>query len=340
MRVLVTGGTGFVGAHTVKALVDAGHEVRLLVRSAARIDENVKPLGVESVDYAIGDMTDAAAVDTAMDDCDAVVHAAAVVALDRKRADEVLRANPEGARVVLGTAVERNLDPIIYVSSVSALFSPGATIVHADLPPAQPTGAYGRSKAEAEAYARGLQADGAPVVITYPSGVLGPPAGSAAGEMSDSFVSHLKSGVMPLRDATTSIIDVRDVAAIHAAALQPGRGPRRYMLGGHYLTMVNLAALLAQVTGRRFPVIPIPPSVFTTLGSAVDALMRVVPFDSIFTSESMTMLTKWVPTQDNWQELGVELRAPVDTIAETIRGLIAAGRVSAKQAGKLASSSS
>ena len=123
MRVLVTGGTGFVGAHTVKALVDAGHEVRLLVRSAARIDENVKPLGVESVDYAIGDMTDAAAVDTAMDDCDAVVHAAAVVALDRKRADEVLRANPEGARVVLGTAVERNLDPIIYVSSVSALFT-------------------------------------------------------------------------------------------------------------------------------------------------------------------------------------------------------------------------
>ena len=83
---------------------------------------------------------------------------------------------------------------------------------------------------------------------------------------------------------------------------------------------------------------PIPPSVFTTLGSVMDALMRVVPFDSIFTSESMTMLTKWVPTQDNWQELGVALRAPADTVAETIRGLIDAGRVSAKQAGKLASS--
>ena len=62
MKVLVTGGTGFVGAHTVKALVDAGHDVRLLVRSTARIDENVKPLGVDSVDHVLGDMTDADAV--------------------------------------------------------------------------------------------------------------------------------------------------------------------------------------------------------------------------------------------------------------------------------------
>ena len=134
----------------------AGASEVMSAQQPSRIDENVKPLGVESVDYAIGEMTDAAAVGTAMEGCDAVVHAAAVVALDRKRADEVLRANPEGARVVLGTAVERNLDPIIYVSSVSALFSPGATIVHADLPPAQPAGAYGRSKAEAEAYVHGL----------------------------------------------------------------------------------------------------------------------------------------------------------------------------------------
>ena len=336
MRVLVTGGTGFVGAHTAKAIVDAGHDVRLLARSAARIDENVKPLGVGAVDYAIGDMTDRVAVGKAMDGCDAVVHAAAVVALDRKRADEVLRANPEGARVVLGTAVERNLDPIVYVSSVGAVFDPDVQLVHADLPPATPTGAYGRSKAEAETYARGLQAEGAPVVITYPSGVLGPPAGTAGGEMADSFVSHLKSGVIPLRDATTSIIDVRDVAAIHAAVLERGRGPRRYMLGGHYLTMAALAGLLARVTGRRFPVLPLPPALFLGLGAAVDAITSVLPFDSIFTTESMTFLTKWVPTQDNWHELGIELRDPVDTVAETIRGLVASGRVSRKQAGALA----
>jgi len=336
MRVLVTGGTGFVGAHTTKALVDAGHDVRLLVRSATRIDENVKPLGVESVDYAIGDMTDAAAVASALDGCDAVVHAAAVVALDRKRADEVLRANPEGARVVVGTAVERGLDPIVYVSSVGAVFTPGVPAIHVDLPPARAMGAYGRSKAEAETYVRGLQDQGAPVVITYPSGVLGPPAGSAAGEMSDSFVTHLRSGMIPIRDALVSIIDVRDLGAIHAAALTPGKGPRRYMLGGHLLTMADLAKLLAKVTGRRFPVVPIPPAVFNVVGSAVDAMMRVIPFDTIFTGESMTFLTKWVPTQDNWHELGVELRDPEETIADTVRGLVTSGRVPPKQAGKLA----
>ena len=127
MRVLVTGGTGFVGAHTVQALVAVGHEVRLLVRSPARIAENLGPLGVPEVDFAVGDMTDADAVGMAMDGCDAVLHGAAVVALDRRRADEILAANPAGARVVVGTAVERGLDPIVYVSSVARSSPPAST---------------------------------------------------------------------------------------------------------------------------------------------------------------------------------------------------------------------
>lgn len=338
VRVMVTGGTGFIGAHSVKALAGAGHEVRLLVRDPARIEENVKPLGVGHVDYVLGDMCDRDAVGRAMDGCEAVLHCAALVALDRRRAAEVLQRNPLGARTVIDAAIERHLDPIVHVSSTAAVFSPDVPVLHPDLPPAQMTSAYGQSKSRVETYARSRQAEGAPITITYPSGVAGPPAGSAFGEVADALVSHLKTGMIVIRDASWSIVDVRDVGAIHAALMQPGKGPRRYMCGGHHMTMTELAERYRELTGRRFPVIPTPPAALRALGKVMDAVTRVVPVDSVFTAEGMSIFTRWVPTDDHrvGEELGVAFRDPQQTMADALRGLYAAGRVRAKHVGRLA----
>src|SRR4051812_31216957 len=162
---MVTGGTGFVGGHSVRTLLDAGHTVRLLVRDGARITSNLGPLGVHVDDVVQGDMTDAGAVAEALDGCDAVLHCAAVVSLERRRAAEVVDTNPAGARTVIGAAAERNLDPIVYCSSVAALFRPGAPRLHGDLEPAKARNAYGRSKSRAEEVVRAFQADGVPVAI-------------------------------------------------------------------------------------------------------------------------------------------------------------------------------
>merc|ERR1711969_22733 len=67
MRVLVTGGTGFVGSHTVAALCAAGHRVKLLVRDPARIAPALLPHGLEPPEYAVGDITDRAAVEAALE---------------------------------------------------------------------------------------------------------------------------------------------------------------------------------------------------------------------------------------------------------------------------------
>src|SRR5829696_5801645 len=104
MKVLVTGGTGFVGSHTVKAIVDAGHDLRLLVRSPDRLASALEPLGVRDVDHVVGDATDAESVRRAMDGCDAVVHAAAVFSYDAREAREMRRVNARATEVVLGAA--------------------------------------------------------------------------------------------------------------------------------------------------------------------------------------------------------------------------------------------
>ena len=117
MKVLVTGGTGFVGSHTVKAVIDAGHEPRLLVRSAGRLAPALEPLGVRDVQHVVGDATDADAVRRAMDGCDAVVHAAAIFSYDVREAHAMQRVNARATDVVLGAAQAAKLDLIVYVSS-------------------------------------------------------------------------------------------------------------------------------------------------------------------------------------------------------------------------------
>ncbi len=83
MKTLVTGGTGFTGKHTVRALIAAGHQIRLLVRDPARVRRVFEPHGFVPDDVVVGDMTDANAVDEALIGCDGMVHTAALVDLRR-----------------------------------------------------------------------------------------------------------------------------------------------------------------------------------------------------------------------------------------------------------------
>src|SRR5436305_3018101 len=244
MRVLITGGTGFVGGWTAKAIADAGHSLRFLVRNPDKLQTTIAKLGVDVSDFAVADVTDRVAVREALHGCDAVVHSAALVAVDPRQTEEMLTTNMQGAQNVLGQSVELSLDPIIHVSSFSALFRPGLETLTADLPVVGGADGYGRSKAQVEIYARGLQDAGAPVNLTYPGMVLGPPVGDQFGEAAEGVEAAIKMRAVPGRSAAWTVVDVRDLAALHVALLQPGQGPRRYMAGGRRVAVDRLASLL------------------------------------------------------------------------------------------------
>ena len=89
----------------------------------------------------------------------------------------MMTANPDGLRAVVGVAATLGLDPIVYVSSTSALFQAGAGPLHEEHDVSVSADPYARSKAACESIARQFLADGVPVVITYPSGILGPAVG-------------------------------------------------------------------------------------------------------------------------------------------------------------------
>lgn len=323
MHVLITGGTGFVGGWTAKVIADAGHSIRFLVRNPDRLQTSVAKLGVDVSDFAVGDITDRVSVRDALRGCDAVVHSAALVATDPRQTNQMLTTNMQGAQNVLGQSVELGLDPIIHVSSFTALFHPGLEVLTADLPVVGGADGYGTSKAQVEIYARGLQDAGAPVNITYPGMVLGPPVGDQFGEAGEGVRAALQMHAIPGRSAAWLVVDVRDLAALHAALLEPGRGPRRYTAGGHRVPAAELANMLGQIAGTPMVAVPIPDTALRVAGAVLDRAGRFLPFDTPFTSAGMQYYTQMPASDDSpsERELGITYRDPAATVADTFAAL-------------------
>jgi len=327
MHVLITGGTGFVGGWTAKVIADAGHSIRFLVRNPGRLHTSVARLGVDVSDFAVGDITDRVSVRDALRGCDAVVHSAALVATDPRQTNEMLTTNMQGAQNVLGQSVELGLDPIVHVSSFTALFRPGLEMLTAELPVVGGADGYGTSKAQVEIYARGLQDAGAPVNITYPGMVLGPPVGDQFGEAGEGVKAAVHMHAIPGRSAAWLVVDVRDLAALHAALLEPGRGPRRYTAGGHRVPASELANMLGQIASTPMVAVPIPDTALRVAGAVLDRAGRFLPFDTPFTSAGMQYYTQMPASDDSpsERELGITFRDPTETVAATFEALRGAG---------------
>lgn len=322
MKVLVTGGTGFVGSHTVRALLAAGHQVRLLVRDRARV-------AAKDVDVADGDVTDKAAVERAVADCDAVLHAASVYSLRSAKYAEMRRVNAAGTRIVLEAGLAAGCNPVVHVSSVVALLggTPRGGVLGADSPVGAPLGVYAKSKRDSELVARGLQAKGSPVIITYPGGVWGP-EDPYLGESSQ-LAMQMAAGLMPLTTTgRMQIADVRDVAQIHARLMKPQDGPKRYPALGHGVRHCDVQSMVCRAAGVRRPNFPAPPIV-----AALNIpLFWLIARAGIHWAASPD--GAWLTWRDNGtdngvteRELGVTFRPAEDSIRDTVAWLKAAGHL-------------
>ncbi len=339
MRVLVTGGTGFIGSHTTIALLEAGHEVCLLVRDPAKLERVFGARGLAAPEHRVGDVGDAASVRRALAGCDAVVHAAALVALDAARAREVLETNPRGVENVLGAALELGLSRMIYMSSLGALFRPNQPLVSADVPVVPGEAAYARSKSDAELIVRRLQEQGAPIRTVYPAAVLGPddPTLSPANQALRTFVRYLAFST----SSGFQFVDVRDLATVQVRLLELEGAPGRHIAAGHFLRWHEFADALVAVTGVKRRRLYVPGALLRMAGRLGDALDRVWHFDFPFplTSEAMSVATQWAEADSSktLEALGLRFRDPLETLADTIRWMHRAGHVNSRFVGRLAS---
>ncbi len=305
----------------------------MLVRS---VDKVKRLWGNSSPPCVLGDVSDAASVKRSLEGCDALLHSAALVSTSAVDAGRVYDTNVGGTQRVIASALDQGVGAIVYVSSVVALFDPRATMLDGDSPLGNANNPYGRSKVACEEFVRQLQAEGAPIAISYPATVIGPDdPGLTEPHIG---LQHFLSRFVPCMPSGIQFVDVRDVAQVHCRLFERDTSGGRFTVGGHYLPWRELGPLLEQLTGRRLLKLPANGSIMRSLGSLVDGIKRLVPFDLPMGREAMTYATQWVQLDSSrvQRELEFTFRPLEQSLIDTIQWLCRAGHISPAQAGVLA----
>jgi dihydroflavonol-4-reductase len=278
MKTFVTGGTGFVGGAVVRQLLQAGHEVRALVRPRA----DTRQLDQLEIERVEGDLSHLGSLRRGIGGCDWVFHVAALYSFWGYQWDDFYQANVEGTRNVLQTALDEGVQRIVHTSSIAALG------VHEDRTPATEEtpstlgdriGYYQRSKFLGEQVAHQYAQEGLPVIIVNPSTPVGvgDHKPTPTGQMIVDFLNGKMFGYV---DTGLNIIDVEDVALGHILTAERGRVGERYILGGENLTLKEVLDLLAEISGRPQTRLRIPHWVAMTWGYIDVTIARLNPYYS------------------------------------------------------------
>jgi dihydroflavonol-4-reductase len=256
MKVFVTGATGFVGHHVARELAAQGAELRLLVRKSSNL-ANLEGIGGET---SVGDLSEPDSIRPALDGCDAVFHVAADYRLWIPDPKAMYRANVDGTRDLLRMAREAGVRRVVYTSSVATMgFRSDGIIVNEDSPVSldDMIGHYKRSKFLAEQEAIAAAKAGQQVMILNPTTPIGShdtkptPTGRI-------FVDFLNGKFPAYVDTGLNLVDVREVARTHAAAIEVGTPGKRYILGGENLTLKQILDKMSAITGIPSPSVKIP----------------------------------------------------------------------------------
>ena len=259
MRAFVTGATGFVGSHVARELAEQGAELCLLTRNSSRT-ENIEDLKAELI---TGDLADAASLKRGMQSCDYVFHVAADYRLWVRDPGAMYRANVEGTRAIMQAAQECGVRRVIYTSTVATMgFTRNGQPCEEQSPVslAEMIGHYKRSKFMAEQAVLQAARSGARVVLVNPTTPIGErdikptPTGRI-------IVDFLNRKFPAYVDTGLNLVDVREVARAHVAAIERARPGERYILGGENLTLKQILDKLAAITGLPSPTMKVPHAV-------------------------------------------------------------------------------
>jgi len=316
---LVTGASGFVGSAVVRALLERGEKVRVLMRPTSD-RSNVAGLDVE---VAEGDLLSPETLAPAVADCTGVFHVAADYRLWTRDPAAMFRANVEGSRAIIEAAMAAGVQRVVYTSSVAVLgiVAGGEGDEETPVTYADMIGVYKQSKFSAEEAVRELIASrDAPVVIVNPSTPVGPRdvKPTPTGRM----IVEAASGKMPAYlDTGLNIVHVDDVAAGHLLAYDKGEIGRRYVLGGENMSLAAILAEIAALVGRKPPTVRLPHNLILPIAAIAELWTRVTGGDEPFaTIDGVRMAKKrmYFSSERARRELGYAPRPAADALRDAV----------------------
>ncbi|MFC2018834.1 NAD-dependent epimerase/dehydratase family protein [Chloroflexota bacterium] len=325
MTVVVTGASGHVGANLVRALLDRGRPVRTLVHT------NRQALAGLNVEIAEGDIHNPESLHKAFDGAEVVYHLVATISLLMDSCPLLERVNVIGTRNVVEACLRSGVRRLVHFSSIHALRQePLETAVDESRPlvdsPRCPP--YDRSKAAGEIEVRRGMERGLDAVIISPTAIIGP---------HDYRPSHfgrilldLACGQLPgLVDGGFDWVDARDIAsgAIRAEEIAPTGA--KYLLSGHWVSLCDLAEMVAAITGTAAPRFVCPIWLARAGAPIVTAFNRLAGKRPLYTSMAIKTLcgNRSISHDRATRELGYEPRPLQETLTDTLEWFAATGKL-------------
>jgi dihydroflavonol-4-reductase len=316
-QTLVTGGSGFIGQHLVALLARSGRRVRILdLRPPA-----CTPAGAQ---FVKGSVLDPALVREALDDVEEVYHLAALPGMWMPRKDDFHAVNCRGTEVVIEAARKRGVARFLHCSTESILFSPSnpeaviteeACATLDEMP-----GAYTRSKMLAEQRAVQAAASGFPVVIANPTMPIGPHQGDLTPPTS--MLQYFRGRRVQIYfDFIMNLVDVRDVAAGLALAMERGQIGHRYILGGEEISLTKLLRILGAISGENAVRVPIPAAIAQVTAAIMEFVAdRVTHRAPAATIEGVriALRSKALSIEKSRRELGYAPRSIMPALREAL----------------------
>lgn len=339
-RVLVTGGTGYLGGWCVATLLERGYAVRTTVRSLTRegdVRAAVAAAGVAddgALEVSQADLTSDAGWSAAVTGCRYVLHVASPFPPKQpKNPDDLIVPARDGALRVLSAALDADVERIVMTSSVAAVRgsrppTDSAIFTEADWTDGDDSSKspYVRSKATAERAAWDYvdeRGERQKLVAINPGAIIGP-ALSDDRSFSLQLIERLLGGLPAMPRLGFSVVDVRDVAEMHVLAMtDPDAGGERFIATDEFLWMKDIAAILRERLGSRGRKVPtrVAPDLMIKGMALFDSSVKSIVSDlgqkSVFSSEKARTGLGWQP------------RPVADSIQETAESLFAHGAISA-----------
>ncbi len=321
--ILITGATGFLGKHLVEQLLAQPDcpPLRILSYGPCPFE------GREGVEIVEGNVMDAAGVGSVMAGCGQVYHLAGSVSRDPRDNQKMFDIHVEGTRNICEAALRHQPAKIVAVSSSGTIAVSKAPEDILDESAPYPyelikDWAYYTSKVEAEKVALSyVKEHGLPLVIMNPALLLGP--GDDLGSSTGDVALFLEGQVMALPLGGMCFVDARDAARGLILGMEKGRPGERYLLGGANWTFRQVIESVAEISGKKAPVLQ--PPLWLSLLSA-RALRRLMPLaGKEFKMDDVTIIMSshfWYFTSAKAaSELGFEARDPMETLRDTVEYL-------------------
>jgi nucleoside-diphosphate-sugar epimerase len=251
-RVLVTGGTGFLGAYIIKELISKGYQVRAIRRKAS-LPGFIDPAILQKAEWVEGDVLDVISLEEAMQGMEMVIHSAAVVSFLKKERKQMYQVNVDGTANVVNMALEQNIRKLVHISSVAALgrtSSGGHVDEEKKWEDSRINTHYARSKFKAELEVwRGI-GEGMEAVILNPSTILG------YGDWNSSSCAIFKNiykGFPWYTPGINGFVDVEDVARAAVLMMESELSAQRFIVNGDNWPFKQLQETIADGFGKKRP---------------------------------------------------------------------------------------